>query len=325
MRKAVDGSAVAIMLSLCLVWGLQQVAIKGIATDVSPMLQVALRSGAAALLVWLFSRLVARDRWLPGMGRSGLLVGLLFAAEFLFLTEGLRWTTASRMAVFLYTAPLFAAIGLHFKVPGERLSARQWLGMALAFAGIVVTFMAPQQAVVADPSARSGLVGDLMGLGAGASFGMITVAVRTTRLSEAPATQTLFYQLAMAFVVLPPVALLMGQTTFHATPMVWLSLGFQTIVVSFVSYLIWFWLLTKYLAARLGVLAFMAPLFGVLAGAWLLQERLAPTFLVGAALALVGLVIVNSKSWRRPRPRREPREACLTACSPGTSPTPTNM
>lgn len=289
------------MLALCLIWGLQQVAIKGIATDVSPMLQVALRSGAAALLVWLFSRFVARDRWLPGMLGPGLIVGSLFAAEFLFLTEGLRWTTASRMAVFLYTAPLFAAMGLHFTLPEERITARQWAGMALAFGGVAVTFMAPQESAAGDVATGNVLLGDLLGLAAGASLGMITVAVRTTGLGQAPATQTLFYQLILGFAVLSPVALLTGQTTFQATPMVWTSLAFQTIVVCFASYLIWFWLLTKYLAARLGVLAFMAPLFGVVAGALLLQEKLAPSFLVGAALTLAGLVVVNNKGGRLPR------------------------
>lgn len=296
MRAAIDGKATAIMLLLCLIWGGQQVAIKVVAVDMAPVMQVALRSGLAALLVWLFSRVFTRDRWLPGIGlRSGLAAGALFAAEFLLVAEGLRWTSASHMALFLYTSPLFAAVGLHLKLREERLTGWQWLGMCLAFAGIAVTFIAPQAAVGGDPALPRQWWGDFLGLCAGASWGMTTVVVRTTRLSNAPPTQTLFCQLATAFILLLFVAVASGQSAFHGSRLVWVSLGFQTIVVSFASYLIWFWLLRRYLAARLGVLTFMTPLFGLLLGVLVLHEHIDASFLAGAALALAGLVMVNTK------------------------------
>lgn len=50
-RKNADLRASAIMTVLCIIWGVQQVAIKGVAEEISPVLQVALRSGIAALLV----------------------------------------------------------------------------------------------------------------------------------------------------------------------------------------------------------------------------------------------------------------------------------
>lgn len=296
------------MVVLCLIWGLQQVAIKAVATEVAPLLQVALRSGVAALLVWLFSRLIARDRWLPGVAlRSGLVVGLLFAAEFLFVAEGLRWTSASHMAVFLYTAPMFAALGLQLRLPDERLSRLQWLGIGIAFTGIAITFLLPSLHG-GSPRSAHWLLGDLMGLCAGAAWGLTTVAVRSSRLSEAPAAQTLFYQLAIASLVLLPCAWLSGQAQFHATPRVWASLGFQSVIVAFASYLIWFWLLRRYLAARLGVLSFMSPLFGVAFGVLLLHERPDTAFLIGALLVLVGLLVVNAQvwlpSWRQRRRQR---------------------
>lgn len=301
MRKAVDGHAATIMMALCLAWGMHQVVIKGVADDIAPLLQIVLRSGVAALLVWLFGRLVLREPWLRGVGlRSGLVVGTLFAAEFLFVAEGLRWTSASHMAVFLYTAPLFAAMGLHIRLPEERLSATQWAGIVLAFFGIVVMFLAP--ALITGNSGHTEtnadwLLGDLMGLGAGAAWGLTTVAVRTSRLSEAPATQTLFLQLAGACIWLLPIALMTGQTYFNGTPMVWASLAFQVLLISFASYLVWFWLLRRYLAAPLGVLSFMTPLFGMAMGVLLLDERLTPEFMAGAVLVLTGLLVVNAQAW----------------------------
>ncbi|WP_322044401.1 DMT family transporter [Paraburkholderia sp. J67] len=294
MRKHVDGAAVAIMVTLCLIWGTQQVAIKAVAGDITPMLQVALRSGGAAALVWLLNRIVLRERWLPGIAlRSGLVVGALFALEFLFVAEGLRRTNASHIAVLLYTAPMFAAIGLHLKLPDERLGRVQWGGIGLAFAGIAIAFLGPVLVGGGTVAGPDWLLGDFMGLCGGAAWGMTTVAVRTTRLSEAPATQTLFCQLACAFVVLLPFAFMTGQTAFHATPFALASLGFQTVVVTFASYLVWFWLLRRYYAARLGVLSFMTPLFGVALGVVLLHEHVDAAFLAGSALVLMGLLIVN--------------------------------
>jgi len=50
------------------------------------------------------------------------------------------------------------------------------------------------------------------------------------------------------------------------------SLLFQGVVIAFASYLAWFWLLTRYYAGRLAVFSFLAPLFGVAFGVWLLAS-----------------------------------------------------
>ncbi|WP_070107398.1 DMT family transporter [Burkholderia plantarii] len=297
MRKAVDGRAVLVMVALCMTWSLQQVAVKASAADAAPIFQLALRSGAAAALVFLYARVVARDRWLTGrMLPSAVVVGSLFALEFLFVAQGLIWTSASHMVVFLYTAPLFAALGLHLRLPDERMSRLQWSGMGLAFLGVAIAFLVPAW-LDHGPARTTWMLGDLLGLGGAAAWGMTTVAVRTSRISEAPATQTLFYQLAGAFVILLPAAMLLGQTRFHASPMLWTSLIFQTVFVCFVSFLVWFTMLRQYLAARLGVLSFMTPLFGVVWGVVLLNEQLSAAFMVGAVFVCVGLVVVNGEAW----------------------------
>lgn len=316
MRKSVDGAATAVMVLLCLIWGAQQVAMKAVAGDIAPIMQVAFRSGVAACLVWLIGKWIMREVWLPNIWcRSGLVVAVLFAAEFLFVAQGLRWTSASHMAVFLYTAPLFAAIGLHLRLPEERLSSLQWLGMSLAFAGIAITFLMPRDGVATQLAITDSLLGDLLGLCAGAAWGFTTVAVRTSRLSEAPATQTLFYQLAGAFLLLLPLSLLAGQSPMIFSNGAVASLVFQTLIVSVASYLIWFWMLRRYLAARLGVLAFMSPLFGVFMGHLWLGEQTSFEFLLGASLTIVGLLVVNlskagaqtqeKRGYLRPKNRKE--------------------
>ncbi len=300
-RQAIDPRAMGLMLALSLIWGLQQVALKATAGDVAPLLLIAVRSGMAALMVYALMRwrgepLALRD----GTWRPGMLVGALFALEYLLVAEGLRQTSAAHIVVFLYTAPIFAAIGLHRKLPAERLRRLQWAGIALAFAGIALAFFGRAGTGPAN-FAGNMLWGDFLGLLAGAAWGATTVVVRTSSLNNTAATKTLLYQLVGAFVLLLSAAALSGQTGFRATPQLWANLLFQVLVVSFASFLVWFWLLRHYLASQLGVFSFMTPLFGVAFGVWLLNEPLEPAFLAGALLVLAGIVLVSGHGWLRAR------------------------
>lgn len=305
-RQPVNGQAMGLMLLLCMIWGFQQVTLKATAADITPMMQIALRSGVAAGLVALLMRRQGEALDLAGPDwRAGLAVGVLFALEFLLVGQGLRHTSASHMVVFLYTAPIFAALGLHLRLPAERLHALQWAGIALAFAGIVWAFFGRGvggRASAGGPS--QALLGDLLGLAAGAAWGATTVVVRTTGLSNASASKTLLYQLLGAFVLLVPAAVVAGQASIRFTPMVWASLAFHAVVVSFASFLVWFWLLRRYLASQLGVFSFLTPLFGVAFGVMLLDEPLEANFVGGAVLVLQGLVLVSGHAWLREAWRR---------------------
>ncbi|WP_447592293.1 DMT family transporter [Aquipseudomonas campi] len=297
-RKGADLFLFQVMLLLCAIWGVQQVAIKLAAPDIAPLMQVALRSGIAALLVGLLM-LWQRDwhGWLGITWMGGLLAGGLFAVEFFFIARGLQYTSASHMAVFLYTAPIFSALGLHLLLPSERLRTLQWLGIGLCFAGVAVAFGAGMSWAEMD---RRMLLGDAFGLLAGMAWGGSTVVVRRSRLSEAPPTLTLFYQLFVAFVLLLGYAAAVGQLgPLRWTPISIGSVLMQGVVVSFISYLTWFWLLRRYLASNMAVFSFMTPLFGVTFGVLILDEPLSLNFVVGAVLVLLGIMLVSNHVWLR--------------------------
>jgi len=76
------------------------------------------------------------------------------------------------------------------------------------------------------------------------------------------------------------------------------------LVVSFFSYLTWFWLLRQYLASNLAVFSFITPLFGVTFGVLLLDEPLSVNFVVGAVMVLGGVVLVSAEPWVRRQLRR---------------------
>jgi len=290
-RKALDGLAIAVMLLVTASWGFQQVTVKWIAADVSLVMQAALRSIIATVLILAWARL----RGLPLFERDGtfwpgIVAGLLFAAEFVFIYGGLAHTNASRMSVFIYLTPPLSALGLHFFVRSERLTLRQWLGVLVAFAGIVLAFAEGFSAP------RSTYIGDLCGVMAAVMWASTIVLIRATRLARITATKTLFYQLAVSAACLPLASFLMGEKgVINVTGTVVASLAYQCVVVAFVSYLTWFWLLTRYRAAPLSVLSFMTPMFGVLSGVLFLGEPISAAFILAALLVAAGIVLVNLK------------------------------
>lgn len=298
-RKALDQTASSLMIVLCMVWGLQQVILKMAASDISPLMQIALRSGLAALLLLPLVLLDQKSQLMnPKNLKAGALVAVLFSLEFFLLAQALQLTSASHAVVLLYTAPIFVALGLHWKLPSERLTLLQWTGIGIAFIGIVVTFIRPQQIGV-NTFQQQMLWGDLYALASAIAWAATTVTVRLSSLAQAAVTQTLFYQLAGSFILLLGLAFFMGQAVVQWTPLVIGSLAFHTLIVSFASFLAWFWLLRNYLASRLGVFSFLTPLFGIIFGVWLLDENIEANFIFGTALVLLGILVVSLQGWLR--------------------------
>jgi len=288
-RQPLDAVAIFIMVLLCFTWGIGQVAVKLAVEGVSLLTQAAIRSAMATvlLLAWMYLRripLFGRD----GTLASGLVVGLLFGGEFVFLFAGLEWTDAARIVVFVYLAPCFTAVGLAWFVPGERLKPLQWAGILVAFGGMALAFGD------AFSSARATLKGDLCGLVAGLLWAATTVVIRATKLSAISASKTLFYQLAVSAVILAALAAARGESgVTNLTPLVVASLLYQGVIIAFASFLAWFWLLTRYYASRLSVFTFLTPLFGVAAGVIVLGEPVSAAFFGAALLVGAGIFLVN--------------------------------
>ena len=294
-RKAhLDAIALGSLVFCCLLWGLNQVAAKSVMHEIPALWQAAARSTGGAALVWLWSRsrgivLFGRDATLPG----GLLAGVLFAAEFFCIFVGLQFTTASRMVVFLYTAPFVVALGMPLIARSERLNSWQSVGLVLAFAGVAWAFSEGFSEPAVGPRQW---IGDALGLLAGALWGATTLAVRGSALNHASAEKTLIYQLSVSALLLLAAALISGAPLPHHLSMLgWASIGFQVVIVTFASYLLWFWLIRHYPATRLASFTMLTPIFGLLLGAALLAEPITARLLFALATVATGIFLVNRK------------------------------
>lgn len=291
-KQHLDTLAVLLLVACCLFWGFQQVLVKASLSEMPPVFQAALRFIGATVLLWLWCRwrgiaLMKRDESLA----PGLLAGALFAAEFACLYTGLQFTTASRLTILLYTSPFWVALLVPVWVRTERLGLSQWLGLLLAFSALAITV-----GTAAGSSSDHQILGDLLALAGGLTWGLTTVTIRSSSLMRVSAEKLLFYQVAFSALALPLLSWGLGERwSWGFTPFAAISLLLQTVVGAFASYLLWMWLLGRYPATKLSAFIFLTPIFALIIGALWLHEPVTPGLLAALASVALGIVLVNRK------------------------------
>ena len=293
-KNHLDALAMGVLLACCLFWGVQQVLVKATLPELPPVFQAGVRFVGATVLLWLWCRwrgvaLFERD----GSLWAGLLVGLLFAGEFALMYVGLQHTTASRLTTFLYTSPFWVAGLLPLFVPAERLRASQWAGLACAFVAVLFAL----REGFTQPSEHFHWSGDLLALGAGALWGLTTVAIRATVVAQLTPEKTLFYQVGFSALTLPLLSLALGEAwVWNWSGFATTSVLLQTAVGAFASYLAWMWLLLRYPATHIAAFSFLTPIFALIIGTLWLKEPVTPSLLLALTLVAGGILLVNRRA-----------------------------
>ncbi|WP_425406153.1 DMT family transporter [Hwanghaeella sp.] len=291
-KDRIDALGATILVGFSFLMGLNQVTIKLVNDGFSPVFQAGLRSACALVPVLLFAivmrrRLTMRD----GSLVPGLFSGTLFAVEFMLLFTALEYTAVSRASVFMYTMPVWVALGAHFLIPGEHLTPRRGLGLVLAVLGVGV-------ALLDEPPSwtPNAFLGDMMCLAGAMCWAGIALTARATNLSRSSAEMQLIYQLVVSAPVLLAVALFIGGPIREPTSLTFSLFAFQVIVVVSIGFLSWFWILRIYPASDMTSFSFLAPLFGVLASWVVLGEELSPSIFIALGMVGGGIALI---SWRR--------------------------
>ena len=292
-KSHLDVTSLSVLFLCCLFWGTQQVLIKATLPFMAPVFQASVRFLGATLLLmaWCFYKKIPlwqkdKSMWV------GIIAGLLFALEFACLYTGLQYTSASRLTVFAYTAPFWVAFLVPIWVPSEKLNSIQWLGLILAFSGVILALL---DGLVGSSSLH--WQGDLLALLAGLSWGLTTVVIKTTVLNKLSPEKLLFYQVAMSAISLPFLSLALNepwsmQMTYFSVS----SLVIQTVLGAFISYLAWMWLLSRYPATKMSGFVFLTPVAAVMVGNLWLQEAITLALIGGLILVAIGMILVNRKA-----------------------------
>jgi drug/metabolite transporter (DMT)-like permease len=243
--------------------------------------------------------LVLHGRKMPSavmaVGRPGLLSGLFLAGTFFFFIASLTRTTVANTFLIMSVSPFLAAFA-GWLMLGERVPARTWFAMAVAFGGIIIMFAG---------SADAGrLAGNVLALGVSVCF-----AAQVTVLRKFHATVDMLPQVMIAGLwTLVPAYLLAGPFAASGRDLAVLAfmgcvqLGAGCLLATAAS---------KYLSAtELGLLALLEPIIGPLWVWALLSEHPGAAALVGGAIVLTA-VLANEMfaAWKQRDPGAPPEVA----------------
>ncbi len=287
-KPNIDAFGAASLIGFSVLLGFNQVVIKVVNGGLQPVFFAGLRSFGVIFCVWLWIRLRGRKLdFKPGTIRAGILMGVVFAFEFICLFMALDLTSVTRTTVIFYSMPVWLAIAAHFLMPGERITPIKAAGLLMAFAGVAY-------AIIASGTGDGGsLTGDLFALGAAIGWAGIALVARVTRLSEVRAEMQVFWQVLVSTPILLLAAPLFGPLIRDLEPIHLWGLGFQIVVVVSAGFIFWLWLLSIYPASSVASFSFLTPIFGVFMGWALLGEAISTEVIVSLVLVAGGIILIN--------------------------------
>lgn len=292
-KDYLDLKAIGALIILTLLWGLNYTAVKVSNEGISPVFASMLRSVIASICGVIYclrkrERLFHTDIVLF----HGFMIGLLFGLEFACIYLGLLYTDAARAVIFVYLSPFVVAVGAHFFLRGDRLTVLKTLGLVCAFAGILIVLRGRP-----TTAKTTMVIGDVLEIVAAFFWGATTLYIKRFMAEKVHPINTFLYQLVFSIPILFVVSLILEpQWITRIDLTIVTSLFYQSVIVAFVSYFIWFKLIHSYAVSRLSAFTFLAPLFGVLFGILFLSEEFTHSLMIGLPLVSLGIFFVN---WRR--------------------------
>jgi drug/metabolite transporter (DMT)-like permease len=264
-----------------------QIIVKLVTVGLQPVFLAGLRSALAVLFVWAW---LVYKRRPPRLHRTalgpGLLMGIVFAGEFLCLFIALDLTTVGRTSVIFYSMPVWFAVMAHFGL-GERLTPTRIAGLTLAFAGAAWAIL------TGSSSAEGSLVGDLFALGGALGWaGTAYIARRPAMRAEGPEMQ-LFWMVLVSGPLLLLAAPFFGPLIRDLQPQHVAWLLFQSSVVVAGGFITWLWLLSVYPAPTVASFSFLTPILAIALGALIFGETVTWAILASAGLVAAGIVLIN--------------------------------
>jgi O-acetylserine/cysteine efflux transporter len=286
-------SHLLLALIVCVAWGLNAVAAKVGVTFIPPVFFTGLRFIFVLMFIvpWLKP---ARGRWQVLIPAVFFIGGLHFALIF----SGVKYSDASTMAIVnqLYV-PISVLLAMFWL--GERVALRRWLGIALAFCGVVVFSL--------DASVSSHLFGVILLIVDAFSMALGTVLLRRLSGISPFMMQAWMAVIGIPFLFATSFIFESGQIgSLSAAPwQAWAALAYTVIAGSLIGHTGYYVLLQHYEVSLVGSVLLLSPAIGVLGGIAILGEPFTPLIVVGAVMTLAGIAVVLR---RVPLTQLEPAE-----------------
>lgn len=269
-----------LILFVIIIWGFNFVVAKTGLEVFPPLFMMALRFGIVALaLVWFAPR--PKGMWKQIAILSVTMGSLHFSLMFIGLTKVAASIAAIAIQLQVPIAAILAAV--LFK---DYFGWRRGLGMALAFAGIVV--------VAGAPTVRTDLVYLLLVIGASAVWAVANIQIKRLKRIDGLALNAWISLLAAPQLLLASLVLEEGQIAALANAgwLEWAAIAYMSVVVTVIGYGVWYYMIGKYATNQTMPFTLLVPFVGVLSGVAVLGEPLSWTIAIGGVATLGGVAII---------------------------------
>jgi len=278
---------VLIAISVAVIWGMGFIVAKAGMAHFSPILLMALRFALTAFcLIWFF-------RPPGGIFKQLFWISLISAALQYSLTfNGLRGIDASTAALLVQLEVPFGLI-LAWLVFGDRISLKQGLGIAIAFAGAML--------IIGEPKLAGDLVYAFMVIG-----GAFTWAVGQIMIKQLGNIGGFRLITGVALFATPQLfiaSFLLEQDQLQqiqsASPAAWAAVAYLGLIMTALAYALWYRLLGQYTVNQVMPFLLLLPVTSVIGGIFFLGESLTTKIALGGSLAIVGVAMITIQRWPR--------------------------
>jgi drug/metabolite transporter (DMT)-like permease len=286
------------MVAAVLFWGMSFVSSKAVLnTGFPPMTMVFLRFVIASIVLLPVHRRLEQPSKLRGpRDRVVLVLSGIFGVSlyFFFETRGIKLTSASNAALIVATIPVFTVVAdrLFFRNP---LSWLQGVGISLSVLGV---FFIVRRSSTQFPQAAAG---NLFMLGACLCWVAYIFLSRNLQRRAGGLFLTT-WQSVIGLACLTPLVLLERSRWSYGGLSLWLNLLYLGVACSALSYFFYLYALSALGSVAVSSYINLIPVVGAVGGVVVLGERLAPVQILGAAVVIIGVSLVNLPK-RRPAGR----------------------
>jgi drug/metabolite transporter (DMT)-like permease len=287
-------TAWAVLLATLVLWSGNWIVARAVRDAISPGVATASRLLIVVLILAPFAgrglaaklRLLSRRDWrvlcLLGFAGGGIHLSLQWL--------GLHYTTATSATLYLSTAPIFILL-LAAPVLGERIAARQWLGVAVSFVGVALIGMR------GELSRLLFNVGDFCALLSMALWGSYTVLLRLRRDAlDMPEYLIMICLLGLVFMAPWVIAEFLSGVTLRLNAPGAAAVLYSAIGSLLLAYAGWSYVVRRLGAARAGVTMHLMPAISVGLAAVFLGERPYWFHFAGVALILSGVALASMRT-----------------------------
>jgi len=282
---------ISLLVFIILTWGYSWVLMKIGLQSFGPFTFAAWRCGVAGMVMlpFLFIRDIAwpkrnkfPDYIMIGLFQTTLMFGLML--------YGMRFVTAGKTAVLLYTMPIWTSLILHFYLK-EKLNSLKWIGVLLGSLGIL-SILGWDTLVNQDLKI---FMGEVLIISGAISWAVSNVLIKKRMDREDPyivnAFQLLIGTIGLILLAIPFEGTLDGIWTIKSI----FIILFTGVVASSVNFTIWFYLLKKLDMNTATFSSMLVPVFGLFLDWMILGNSLDPGVIIGSVLIILGIFLVSKR------------------------------